>query len=74
MQYIRVDYKTDVAVVVDMMLNQWNIDKPNLLISVTGGAKNFTMTPRMTEVFRNGFIKAATSTGEPKHRWYHHYR
>jgi hypothetical protein len=46
-----------------MMLNHWHVDRPNLLISVTGGAVNFTMTPRLTEVFRNGFIKAATSTG-----------
>jgi len=43
------------------MLTQWNMERPNLLISVTGGAKNFPVT--LMDVFRHGLVKAAESTG-----------
>ena len=46
------------------MINHWGLDRPNLLISVTGGAKNFHMRPRLKEVFRRGLMKAAASTGQ----------
>jgi len=45
-----------------MMLNQWNMERPNLLISVTGAAKDFSMKSRMRAVFRDGLVKAAEST------------
>ena len=48
----------------DLMIHHWHLDKPNLLISVTGGAKNFTMRARLKEVFRRGLMKAAESTGK----------
>jgi len=46
-----------------MMLNQWNMEGPNLLISVTGGALESSMNSRLKDVFKNGLIKAAESTG-----------
>lgn len=36
---------------------------PNLLISVTGGAKNFNMMPRLKNIFRRGLVKVAQTTG-----------
>jgi len=62
-QYVRVKNDTDVNQLMQMMLDKWNMEKPNLLISVTGGAKNFRLKPRLKEVFRHGLIKAADSTG-----------
>ncbi len=44
------------------MLERWNLEIPNLVISVTGGAKSFVLKPRLKEVFRRGLIKAAKST------------
>lgn len=44
------------------MLKGWNLEIPNLVISVTGGAKSFVLKPRLKEVFRRGLIKAAKST------------
>ncbi|KAL9974194.1 hypothetical protein ACROYT_G011206 [Oculina patagonica] len=44
------------------MLERWNLKTPNLVISVTGGAKSFVLKPRLKEVFRRGLIKAAKST------------
>ena len=46
-----------------LMMDVWDLKKPNLLISVTGGAKNFHMKQRLTEVFRRGLMKVARSTG-----------
>ena len=47
-----------------LMMDYWELTKPNLLISVTGGAKNFHMRPRLKGVFRRGLMKAAESTDE----------
>ena len=62
-QFVRLEHDTNVSDLKSMMLHQWRVEKPNLLISVTGGAKNFRLNPRLKEVFRHGLIKAADSTG-----------
>lgn len=46
-----------------LILKVWKIEVPNLVISVTGGAKSFHLKPRLKEVFQRGLIKAAKSTG-----------
>ena len=55
-------HDTDVQVILQLMLERWNLEIPNLVISVTGGAKSFVLKPRLKEVFRRGLIKAAKST------------
>ena len=40
-----------------------NLQRPQLIISVTGGAQNFTIPYRMKKAFKLGLIKAAASTG-----------
>ena len=47
-----------------LMMDVWGLEKPNLLISVTGGAKNFTMKQKLKEEFRRGLMKVARSTGQ----------
>ena len=42
--------------------NGFKIAQPQLIISVTGGAQNFTIPQRMKNAFKQGLIKAATST------------
>ncbi|XP_070535403.1 transient receptor potential cation channel subfamily M member 2-like isoform X2 [Ptychodera flava] len=61
-KYIRLDHQSDPDKIVDLMLNYWDLKLPNLLISVTGGAKDFTMTPKLKSVFRSGLTKVALST------------
>ena len=46
-----------------LLKEAWHMEAPNLLISVTGGAKNFKMLPRLKEMFRRGLINVAKSTG-----------
>lgn len=70
-QYIRVDYRTSVDDLLLLMKDHWDMELPNLLISVTGGAQNFTMKPRLKEVFRQGLVKAAESTRKAIHRNIH---
>ncbi len=41
---------------------QWGLKSPKLIISVTGGAQNFTMSHRMKKAFKEGLIKAAITT------------
>ncbi|XP_035828049.1 transient receptor potential cation channel subfamily M member-like 2 isoform X2 [Aplysia californica] len=62
-KYVRVDVDTPMDTMLSLLTEAWGMEKPNLLISVTGGAKNFTMKARLREVFRRGLMKAALSTG-----------
>lgn len=41
----------------------WNLQRPQLILSVTGGAQKFTIPLRMKKAFKRGLIKAAASTG-----------
>ena len=59
---MRVSHDTDVQLIVNFMKKEWKLKIPNLVISVTGGAKSFVLKPRLKEVFRRGLIKAAKST------------
>ncbi|XP_052253944.1 transient receptor potential cation channel subfamily M member-like 2 isoform X2 [Dreissena polymorpha] len=62
-KYIRVDVDTKMNHMLELMMNVWGLDKPNLLISVTGGAKNFQMNKRLRDTFRRGLMKTALTTG-----------
>ncbi|KAK3605983.1 hypothetical protein CHS0354_019662 [Potamilus streckersoni] len=62
-KFIRACEQTNKSTVLNLMMNVWGMEMPNLLISVTGGAQNFNMKPRLRDVFRRGLMKAAHSTG-----------
>ena len=64
LQFVRVDYQTDPALLFnDLLIKEWNLDTPKLLISVTGGAKKLKVKPRHKGVIGRGLMKAAESTG-----------
>ncbi|KAJ7421358.1 Transient receptor potential cation channel subfamily M member 2 [Willisornis vidua] len=62
-KYVRVSSDTPPRVIYHLMTQHWGLDPPNLLISVTGGAKNFIMKPRLKNIFRQGLVKVAQTTG-----------
>ncbi|KAL8563213.1 hypothetical protein ACOMHN_053960 [Nucella lapillus] len=62
-KYVRVATDTQMPMMRKLLMDQWNMERPNLLISVTGGAKNFQMRLRLKDAFRRGLMKAALSTG-----------
>ncbi|MBZ3871426.1 Transient receptor potential cation channel subfamily M member 2 [Sciurus carolinensis] len=62
-KYVRVSQDTPSSVIYHLMTQHWGLDVPNLLISVTGGAKNFNMKLRLKSIFRRGLVKVAQTTG-----------
>ncbi|XP_021567214.1 transient receptor potential cation channel subfamily M member 2 isoform X2 [Carlito syrichta] len=62
-KYVRVSQDTSSSVIYHLMTQHWGLDIPNLLISVTGGAKNFNMKLRLKSIFRRGLVKVAQTTG-----------
>jgi len=45
------------------MRDGWHLPSPNLIISVTGGTKNFHMSPKLRKTFQQGLIEVAVNTG-----------
>jgi len=64
-QYIRVECDTDVDKLVNLMLKQWNMKLPKLLISVTGSAENYFMGRKPLNAFIRGLVNLAKHTGRP---------
>ncbi|TSK92937.1 Transient receptor potential cation channel subfamily M member 2 [Bagarius yarrelli] len=62
-KYVRVSSDTPVEKLHQLMIEHWKLQPPNLLISVTGGAKNFFMKTELKNKFRRGLIKVAQTTG-----------
>ncbi|XP_072021671.1 transient receptor potential cation channel subfamily M member-like 2 [Amphiura filiformis] len=54
--------KLDVRKLVQAIKTEWQLERPNLVISVTGGAWDFPMNRHVKEVFRKGIVEAADST------------
>ncbi|XP_046799508.1 transient receptor potential cation channel subfamily M member 8 isoform X4 [Gallus gallus] len=61
-KYIRLSCDTDPETLYDLMTQHWHLKTPNLVISVTGGAKNFALKPRMRKIFSR-LIYIAQSKG-----------
>ncbi|XP_059823427.1 transient receptor potential cation channel subfamily M member 2 [Hypanus sabinus] len=62
-KYVRVSNDTSPNTIYQLMTEHWRLSPPHLLISVTGGAKNFHLKPDLKFTFRRGLIKVAQSTG-----------
>ncbi|XP_063423231.1 transient receptor potential cation channel subfamily M member-like 2 isoform X2 [Mytilus trossulus] len=62
-KFVRVDVNTSMEKMEQLMMKVWGLQKPNLLISVTGGANFFNMKTKLKQAFRFGLMKAARSTG-----------
>ncbi|KAJ8782306.1 hypothetical protein J1605_010285 [Eschrichtius robustus] len=45
------------------MLKEWKMELPKLVISVHGGIQNFKMPSKLKEIFSQGLVKAAETTG-----------
>ncbi|XP_045070300.1 transient receptor potential cation channel subfamily M member 1-like isoform X2 [Coregonus clupeaformis] len=61
--YIRVAYDSKPDNLLHMMVKDWQLDLPTLLISVHGGLQNFDLLPKLKQVFGKGLIQAAVTTG-----------
>lgn len=62
-QYIRTSYDTRMDHLLHLMLEEWKMELPKLVISVHGGVQNFKMPSKLNKVFSEGLVKAAETTG-----------
>ncbi|KAJ8247905.1 hypothetical protein GJAV_G00251900 [Gymnothorax javanicus] len=61
--YIRVSFDSKPDNLLHLMVKDWQLELPTLLISVHGGLQNFDLQPKLKQVFGKGLIKAAVTTG-----------
>uniref|UniRef100_A0A669BEC2 non-specific serine/threonine protein kinase n=1 Tax=Oreochromis niloticus TaxID=8128 RepID=A0A669BEC2_ORENI len=57
------DTATRSEALLQLMLREWQMERPKLLLSVHGGSENFTLPPKVNQSFSKGLITAALSTG-----------
>ncbi|XP_070552160.1 transient receptor potential cation channel subfamily M member 1-like [Ptychodera flava] len=64
-QYIRVADDTDVEILWKLLIEEWKIPKPKMIISLAGGVKHFVgwNEDRLKKLFNKGLVKAAIKTG-----------
>ncbi|MEQ2272869.1 hypothetical protein XENORESO_015750, partial [Xenotaenia resolanae] len=56
--YIRVSNDSKPDSLLHLMVKEWQLELPTLLISVHGGLQNFDLPPKLKQVFGKGLIKA----------------
>ena len=61
--YVRVAIDSSVDQIRELLVHYWRLHTPNLLISVTGGAKDFQVCSHLRQKFQKGLVKAALTTG-----------
>uniref|UniRef100_A0A8C8ZR63 Transient receptor potential cation channel subfamily M member 8 n=1 Tax=Prolemur simus TaxID=1328070 RepID=A0A8C8ZR63_PROSS len=55
-KYIRLSCDTDAEPLYELLTQHWHLRTPNLVISVTGGAKNFALKPRILSLCLGAWI------------------
>ena len=63
-QYVRLHLETNAKDVVKFMRQAWELPPPDLIISVTGGAKHCDMSARLRKIFQRGLVAAAVTTSK----------
>ncbi|NWW86890.1 TRPM7 protein, partial [Rhynochetos jubatus] len=61
--YERLSYDTKPEAILQLMLKEWQMELPKLVISVHGGMQKFELHPRIKQLLGKGLIKAAVTTG-----------
>uniref|UniRef100_A0A3Q1BWR1 non-specific serine/threonine protein kinase n=1 Tax=Amphiprion ocellaris TaxID=80972 RepID=A0A3Q1BWR1_AMPOC len=62
-KYVRLSHDSRPESILRLMLKEWHMELPKILISVHGGVQNFELHPRIKQVVGKGLIKAAVTTG-----------
>uniref|UniRef100_A0A8B9VFA9 non-specific serine/threonine protein kinase n=1 Tax=Anas zonorhyncha TaxID=75864 RepID=A0A8B9VFA9_9AVES len=62
-KYIRLSYDSNLDQLLHLMVKEWQMELPKLVISVHGGIQNFQLPSKIKQVFSKGLVKAAETTG-----------
>ncbi|XP_004713814.1 transient receptor potential cation channel subfamily M member 5 [Echinops telfairi] len=62
-KFVKVPGDVAPAALFDLLLAEWHLPAPNLVVSLVGEERPFTMKPWLRDVLRKGLVKAAQSTG-----------
>ncbi|XP_009998099.1 PREDICTED: transient receptor potential cation channel subfamily M member 6 [Chaetura pelagica] len=62
-KYIRLSYDSNLDQLLQLMVKEWQMELPKLVISVHGGIQNFKLPSKVKQVFSKGLVKAAETTG-----------
>ncbi|KAM5194380.1 transient receptor potential cation channel subfamily M member 6 isoform 2-T2 [Mantella aurantiaca] len=62
-KYIRISYDTALDQLMHLLIKEWQMELPKLVISVHGGVQNFKLPPKVKQLFGKGLVKAAETTG-----------
>lgn len=62
-QFVRVAVDSKPEALLQLMLREWQMERPKLLLTVQGGSENFTLPPKVKQAFSKGLMTAAVSTG-----------
>ena len=61
-KFIIVSDSTTPALLSNLFQKYWDVPKPDVLISVTGGAQDFELEPRLQRAFNFGLVAAASAS------------
>ncbi|TMS03286.1 Transient receptor potential cation channel subfamily M member 6 [Larimichthys crocea] len=62
-KYVRVAVDSKPEALLQLMLREWQMERPKLLLTVQGGSENFSLPPKVEQAFSKGLMTAALSTG-----------
>ncbi|GAB6029581.1 hypothetical protein CHUAL_005324 [Chamberlinius hualienensis] len=62
-QYVRLSYETSPEKVLNLLLHEWKLELPKLVMSIHGGKANFQLQPKLKKIIQDGLLKAAKTTG-----------
>uniref|UniRef100_H2YVV7 TRPM SLOG domain-containing protein n=1 Tax=Ciona savignyi TaxID=51511 RepID=H2YVV7_CIOSA len=62
-QFIRLAQDTSPELALQLLIDEWKLQPPHMVISVHGGTHNLQLQPKLMRVVSNGLIKAAKTTG-----------
>ncbi|XP_053181905.1 transient receptor potential cation channel subfamily M member 6 [Scomber japonicus] len=62
-KYVRLAVDSKPEILLQLMLREWQMERPKLLLTVQGGSENFTLPPKVQQAFSKGLMTAARSTG-----------
>ncbi|KFR14132.1 Transient receptor potential cation channel subfamily M member 6, partial [Opisthocomus hoazin] len=62
-KYIRLSYDSSLDQLLHLMVKEWQMELPKLVISVHGGIQDFRLPSKVKQVFSKGLVNAAETTG-----------